>query len=274
VRSADGEKPLAVLSNFALHLDTVGGLLWSADYPYFIEQEVRQQFGAGVVSVFGLGCCGDINHVDPISKERNPTSLIGQSLAETMRPTLGQLPRVANTDLRVCTEVVRLPLQTVSPDEAEQARELLAAFRNGKQLEFFEHVTAYKRVVLDRLLRERADESSDDLVGWGLSHTWSGIGSHLPVEVTVIAMGDELAIVCLPGEEFVDLGLEIKRASPFRTTLVLELANCVETIYVPTRGAYAGGSYEVTNSAVQPGSGEMLAETAVRLLREAASGDP
>jgi hypothetical protein len=36
--------------------------------------------------------------------------------------------------------------------------------------------------------------------------------------------------------------------------------------------AYAGGSYEVTNSTIQPGSGELLAETAVRLLRDAASG--
>jgi hypothetical protein len=44
----------------------------------------------------------------------------------------------------------------------------------------------------------------------------------------------------------------------------------VETVYIPPRVAYAGGSYEVTNSLLQPGSGELLAETAVRLLREAA----
>jgi hypothetical protein len=80
-----------------------------------------------------------------------------------------------------------------------------------------------------------------------------------------------VAIVCLPGEVFVDLGLAIKRSSPFRTTFIVELSNCVETAYIPTRVAYAAGSYEVTNSLVQPGSGEMLAEAAVRLLRNAAS---
>src|SRR6059058_5323515 len=37
VRSASGQ-PRGLLSNFALHLDTVGGTLWSADYPYHIEQ--------------------------------------------------------------------------------------------------------------------------------------------------------------------------------------------------------------------------------------------
>jgi len=36
--------------------------------------------------------------------------------------------------------------------------------------------------------------------------------------------------------------------------------------------AYAGGSNQVTNTTIQPGSGELLAETAVRLLRDAASG--
>ena len=59
--------------------------------------------------------------------------------------------------------------------------------------------------------------------------------------------------------------------SPYRTTLVVELTNCVETIYIPTRAAYVGGGYEVANSAVQPGSGEMLVETALQLLRKSAS---
>ena len=84
-------------------------------------------------------------------------------------------------------------------------------------------------------------------------------------------LGRDVAIVCLPGEVFVELGLAIKQGSPFRTTLVIELSNSVETIYIPNRAAYAGGSYEVTNSAVQPGSGEMLVEAALSLLREAAT---
>jgi hypothetical protein len=111
-----------------------------------------------------------------------------------------------------------------------------------------------------------------DAMSWGLSRTLAGAGDSLPVDVQVISLGPELAIVRLSGEVFVDLGLAIKRASPFRTTLVVELCNCVETVYVPTRVAHAGGSYEVTNSTVKPGAAEILAETAIRLLREAASG--
>ena len=45
----------------------------------------------------------------------------------------------------------------------------------------------------------------------------------------------------------------------------------METIYIPHRAAYVGGSYEVTNSALMPGSGELLVEASLTLLREAAT---
>jgi hypothetical protein len=41
-------------------------------------------------------------------------------------------------------------------------------------------------------------------------------------------------------------------------------------VQAPTRAAYAGGSDEVTNSAVEAGSGELIAEGSIRLLMEVA----
>ena len=64
-----------------------------------------------------------------------------------------------------------------------------------------------------------------------------------------------------------NLGLAIKAASPFKTTLVVELANN-SVAYIPTRQAYSEGSYEVTNSRVERGTGEKLVEAAVELLKE------
>ncbi len=157
------------------------------------------------------------------------------------------------------------------PEQVAAARPVVADAKAGKEVEFFTQVTAYKTLVLDLLWHGPPPSAAGDAISWGRSRVWAGVGSHLPAEVQVIALGQDVAIVCLPGEVFVDLGLAIKRASPFRTTLVIELCNCVETIYIPTRVAYAGGSYEVTNAATQPGTGELLAETAVRLLRDAAA---
>ena len=138
-------------------------------------------------------------------------------------------------------------------------------------MEFLEHVDSYKNLVIDQFRRKQPFGKSTDLMTWGLSRSLAGVGPELPVEVTVMTMGRDLAIVCLPGEVFVELGLAIKQASPFRTTLVVELSNAVETIYVPHRAAYAGGSYEVTNSALRAGGGEILVEAALKLLRQAAA---
>ena len=89
----------------------------------------------------------------------------------------------------------------------------------------------------------------------------------MPMEVQVFRLGGDVAIVALPGEVFVELGLAIKKASPFETTMVIELANS-SPAYVPTRKAFEQGDYEVVNSRVAPGGGEMLVKATLKMLRE------
>jgi hypothetical protein len=83
----------------------------------------------------------------------------------------------------------------------------------------------------------------------------------------VIALGDEVVWVSLPGEIFVELGLAIKKASPFRYTFIAELANG-SVGYIPNREAYAQGAYEVVSSRCAEGSGELLVQSAIHLLKE------
>ena len=268
----DTGKPTGLISNFALHLDTVGGMKWSADYPYFIEQSVRKSLGPNVVSLFGTGCCGDINHVNPRGKDRNKTDFIGNSLGETITTGLPSLQPLEAPHLEVRSAIVQLPLQDSTKGDVEKAVRIMKAAKAGEAVEFTDNVTAHTRLLIDQLRNTPRHASHEDAtLARLMTSNWEGIGSTLPAEVNVIALGKDIAIVALPGEVFVELGLAIKRGSPFRTTLIVELSNCVETCYVPTRAAYAGGSYEVTNSTLKPGGGEMLVEEALRLLRSAAS---
>jgi neutral ceramidase len=260
-----------ILSNFALHLDTVGGSRWSADYPYFIEQTLRRKLGSDMISLFGTGCCGDINHANPRETERNKVDFIGNAIGESITGTLDQLQPFTATNAYVKSQCVQLPLQDATPQEVDRAVQILELAKRGEKVEFFDHVTAYKKLILDQFRHVEPHVKTAEHITWGLSRSLAGIGETLPVDLTVITIGSDVAIVCLPGEVFVELGLAIKQASPFRTTLLIELSNAVETIYVPHRAAYAGGSYEVTNSALLPGGGEMLVEAALSLLREAAT---
>lgn len=270
VKKAEGGEALGLLSNFALHLDTVGGTLWSGDYPYYVEQSVRESFGDSTISVFGNGCCGDINHVDPSKKERNPTEFIGRELAATVQSGITNLAPVEQPELRVAHTTLKLPLEEVNAEQVQRAVLFVGQAQSGGKVEFFDLVTSYKTIVLDQFQHSPPLADAASHINWGLSRRFAGVGQELPVDIHAIALGRDVAIVCLPGEVFVELGLAIKQASPFRTTLIVELSGCVETMYIPTGAAYAGGSYEVTNSALQPGGGEMIVAAAIGLLREIA----
>ena len=92
-------------------------------------------------------------------------------------------------------------------------------------------------------------------------------GKTLSLEVQAFRLSSDVAVVCLPAEVFVELGLAIKQVSPFQTTLVIELCND-NPAYIPTKKAFAEGSYETVNSRVQSGGGEKMVELAIKLLKE------
>src|SRR5207249_4774461 len=53
-------KPLATYVNFPMHLDTVGGLQISADYPYTLAMLLGQLTGPEVLTLFTIGAAGNI----------------------------------------------------------------------------------------------------------------------------------------------------------------------------------------------------------------------
>jgi len=245
LRRAADARPLASLTVFALHLDTVGGTLYSADYPYWLEQSLREELGSALVSLFGNGTCGDINHIDVSTDRPQPggveTQRIGTALAARVKSELPKLKPIGQPRLGVRAETVLVPLQQHAPEEIAWAKASMDKIGTS-QLSFMDQVKAYK--IMDLQLRK---------------------GDKLPILVQAFRFSDDVALVGLPGEVFVELGLAIKKASPFPVTMVVELAHDTPD-YVPTRKAFGEGSYEVLNSRVQPGGGEMAVEAALRLL--------
>lgn len=248
--SGNGEA-LAAYVNYALHLDTVGGLEISADYPFTLARLLSQAKGPSLVTLFTLGCAGNVNHIDVRTKDpqkgHGEAERIGTALAAAAIRAIPELQR-AEGKLGVRGATVLLPRPPVAPREVEKARSVAAAFGTPAAAPFLELVNAFKVI-------EVAESG----------------GKPLEAEVQVFGLGKDLAWVALPGEIFVELGLEIKRRSPFRQTIVVELANGSPG-YIPDRKAYAEGAYEVVSARVAEGSGEFLVEAAVRLLGEVYSG--
>jgi neutral ceramidase len=244
-RDAQTRQPFAGLTVFATHSDTIGGKLYSSDYEYYLEQTLRGAFGKDYVSAFGLGTCGDINHIDVSRKEPTTGSAvserIGTTLGKTVLAAAPQLPVITRPALAVRSTTLQVPFQQPTPAQIADARAVMKQFYDTNTT-FLALVAAVRTLDL------------------------AGLGPTRPMEVQVIRLDAETVIVCLPCEIFVELGLAIKKASPFKHTVVIEICNDRPS-YVPTLKAFAEGSYEVTNARVKPGAGEMLVDAAVRLLR-------
>jgi len=246
VRDSTSSKPFGGLTVFAMHLDTVGGTEYSADYAFFLQETLRQQFGASFVSAFGAGTCGDLNHINVNKKEPfkgfEMAERIGTTLGQTVGKASEHLDKLTEPSLAVRNRVIDAELQPYTPEQLADAKGKVTKL-GDPSTDFTTKVVAVK--ILDLASR----------------------GSTIPMEVQVFRLDRETAIVCLPGEIFVELGLAIKKASPFKKTMVISICNDRPS-YVPTKKAFSEGSYEVTNSRVKAGTGEQLVDTAVALLNE------
>jgi hypothetical protein len=246
------QKPLLTFANFAIHLDTTGGQQVSGDAPATLANRLADYKGPEMVTIFANGTCGNINHIDVTSAEKQggpqEAKRIGTVLAAAVLKSYRHLKPIDDATLRVRREVVELPPAKYTEEELQKAREI--AEKHGKDTPFLEQVKAYR--ILDIAARD---------------------GKPFDVDVQVFSLGRDIAWVALPGEVFVELGQSIKAASPFKQTNVIELANGGPS-YVPNRSAYAEGQYEPISTRYAEGAGEMLVTTAIRLLanldREAA----
>ena len=238
----------AAYINFAMHPDTVGGALFSADYPGALSRRMADYHGTNCITIFANGTCGNLNHIDVNwarqQSTRAETERLGTILAASVFLAEKNLREIKPTPLRIKSEKVQLALPPITPAEVDEARITVRTGDDKTRENFMKLVKAYQ--VLDVAARE---------------------GKPLEVEVQVISIGDELAWVSLPGEIFVELGLAIKKRSPFKQTLIAELANG-SIGYIPDRRSYAEGAYEPVSSRCAPGSGEQLVETALKLLKE------
>jgi hypothetical protein len=244
-----GRDPAGLLVNFTLHLDTIGGNLISADYPFFLAHLLRRAFGAELPVLFTNGAAGDINHFDVFG--RGPRKgfeeplRIGTVLGAEVIKTTQNLEPLTATPVRTARAEIELPLAEVTPEEVARAEEIVARPEDREHDFTMDVVWAHRTV---RIARAEA--------------------RTVPTEVQVLRLGD-LAFVGIPGELFVELGLRIREESPLPHTCIVELAN--DSVgYLPPRKAFDEGGYEVTSCRYTPEVGEMVADAAGRVLREVA----
>jgi hypothetical protein len=240
------DHPLMTWVNYAVHQDTVGGTLISADYAYFLARLLGGVKGPDMLTVFTIGAAGNINHWDV--KRPGPQRGFGEArrLGEVIGAAVirgyTHLELMTSPALNALSEVIDLKVQKSTQAEVEEARKILAT-PPPPDVDF----------TLDRVKASRVAELQEK--GW----------KDIEAEIQVLSIG-QVALVGIPGELFVELGLEIQKRSPFPYTYVVELAND-GVDYIPTREAYDQGAYEDTSARIAAGSGEQIVDKAVEMLK-------
>ena len=104
-------------------------------------------------------------------------------------------------------------------------------------------------------------------IGMKLGHAQKYHGSKAAsIELQAIRIGC-LALVCIQGEPFAEIGAEIRHQSPFQNTIFSGYSNGIFA-YIPMEYAYEEGGYGVWNSPVTHGAAEKVIDESLALLEK------
>lgn len=246
------KKPLALYANLALHYVGNGKSLWvSADYFGYFAAAMQRIAGGDFLVVMANGTQGNINNCD----FKRP--------GRTARDPYQQCERVANV---VAAEAWKS--WNLLRDE-----DFKAAGTVGASLIMvpFKARTA----TADQLAEAKRIQRHPDGVGRAEQLyareviLLQDLPSEYEVPVHVLRVND-LGIVGLHGEVFVEIGLDTKSRSPFPQTMVVGLANG-STGYIATDKALDEGSYETRlcrHVRSPKGTGKLWVDTAARGLND------
>jgi len=228
-RAEDGS-PLALVFQHAVHGTCLGGgnYLITAD-SMGVAARLIEECLPGSSALFVNGCAGNINphpHGTFELCQRHGTRL-GAAAVHAAMSVENQTDHV---ELACHTHRVDLPLEEARPlDECEQSFAQIEPRYAALQGAHHHGWNTAREYLSARAQLEAARAGAEE--------------SHLSADLQVVALND-LALIGLPGEIFVEIGEAIAEASPFRRTLPVGYANGAIG-YVPTREEVPYGGYEV-----------------------------
>lgn len=258
VKDEDG-KVQAVFVNFTLHTAVLVGKDWmySRDYVDRLTTYLQETIDEDLVVLFANGAEGNINHInihDPNqTRGFEETDRIGGKLAEKVLEILEKTVYYSNLKINADYKIINLPRREVTKEQVKEAEALLERV-NWKIPSLLDGVPeeAYAKEII--ILGNDPNKSVN-------------------AELQVLQIG-EIGFVSLPGEYFVEFGLELKKCSPFSHTFILGMTNGYIG-YVPTAMAFIEGGYEVNTartSQLQPDAGSICVTELVNMLSSLKGG--
>jgi len=253
--NADGE-PIGAIVNFAVHADVVKGTRYSGDYIGELDRTLKKVYGEDFGVVFMNGCCGDLNHNDVIGGNNLPAGKhhlrMGKILAGDTISTLELILTTDKVTLKAANGSFKGRRRRVTEEDYKWALEVLAkedaTFRDRS------YASGYKKM-FEEPLADPIVELTDFVLCFDDKYR---NGKDY----------EDVAICSMPGEIFVEIGLALKAESPYKHTMICELANDIFGYISTAKGIELGG-YEAkisTYTNMEKETERQLVDTHVAIL--------
>jgi hypothetical protein len=272
-------KVKALFTSYASHPVTLGptNLLATADYPGYVRRTLEAVY-PGTHVQFATGCCGQINNGHTSTDRAQNTNVYWRTYAEAERigrAVAGAALQAAEQSARAETAIPVTDVEIVPVEVHAVSRTVPMPLQPLPGEDEVDTLVAGWQAELEEVATREAKPGEIGqlkvFLGWAEKYRAGELITDLSAEVMVLAIGD-VRLVLLPGESFVEFGLDIKTHAGGKT-ITLAYSNGAPG-YIPHRSAYPEGGYEVdvafryygNAGCFAPEAGEGLVATAIEFL--------
>ena len=269
----EGAKPICLI-NFQTHPDVVGGETITADWPGLTRKVFEAATMGETLCVVINGTEGDVNHCNvlPLPGELNglhrdfDAADRGYDHAKHMANVLAasalsvwlKCAPVEAGEIRFHVGNVRVPANKAKDTDEKNlawANEVWDLHTAGKDAEISAKYGCYEMELTTEVARA------------GRIRNMAKHADFHDLPITTIAIGPDLAFCGFPGEPFNDIGVAIRKDSPFKLTILSCLTNGSRG-YFPFSDSYKQGGYEAATSPFGPTVADDLIVGQLKQLRE------
>jgi hypothetical protein len=214
--------------------------------------------------ILGLEAAAVAARITTVRREPQFEGYVQSNALQAKQPYRVLGPRDAT--MKYVTRIVELPGRTFTKPELEmRVRQAALTEKELKEVSQKPGATVWEKAQAAAKLRrlgaraKRVQEFFD-----------KGAVAPPPVrkEVAVLKIGD-LAMVLTGGENFSEIGAEIKKGSPFAVTMFCGYGNHEGAGYFPVTSEYDFGGYEVAGTRYGRGASEKFIAETIALLKSA-----
>jgi hypothetical protein len=271
----EGALPICVI-NFQTHPDVVGSETLTADWPGLTRAVFEAATFGQTLSIVINGTQGDVNHCNVMPRPGELNGLkrdfdavdrgydhawhMANVLASAALSVWMKCEDLEAGTIKYASQLIRVPAHKAKETDAKNlawANEVWGLHEAGKDAEISKKYGCYEMELTTEVARA------------GRIRRMAKHADFHDIPITSFSIGKSVAFGGFPGEPFNEIGVAVRKASPFKLTMLACLTNGSRG-YFPFSSSFIEDGYEAATSPFGPSVADDLIAGELKLLNELA----